>query len=279
MARRWIGLGLVALAAGCGSSGGGDGGPGDGGAAPDEGPPVVHSLEGFVRLGQGAGASSLFASMTSWSAVGTAPCIRVGEGACTLLRCDRTAEQGARSAGDLTASVGSGEPSLTLGPVDGAYPALPATGGVLWGENDEVVLTAAGADAPAFSTTLQPGLAEIVLTAPELRGVGPEEISRTEDLPVAWTGDATEEAFLIVAFTSENEAFTGRTQCLFPAEDGEGEVPLEVLTMVPGDLLEVTVGAGAVDQVRAGAWVVDVSAAVSVSDGVATAEGNLVLVD
>ena len=241
---------LLVLAA-CG--GGGGGGPGGGG--PDAQKPTK---TGYVFL-QSYDAMNLPGTPTRGGSAsagfyGTAGTCTGDQtvGACTVSTCTSTMQPTAVSAGVVTLS-GAAQPIMLTPGTDKTYTAFMSMSPLFAG-GESVVVSAAGADVPAFSKSItMPGKATI--TSPSKPAAGTFlAVSRSADFSVTWTGGGSGSLQIFVSGTS------GRVTCRFPAGSDSAAVPAAALAMLPAGNGSFAMAAIADGEQDAGDYAVDVSA-------------------
>jgi hypothetical protein len=141
------------------------------------------------------------------------------------------------SAGTVTLAGPSS--SVTMPPSAGNSTSTSQPG-ALWSTGDSVLVSASGADVPAFSLApVAPPPIELTAPAPgapDDAGAFHLDISRLEDLNVAWNG-ASSGRVEVVLFGNVTGADGGTSpvtiECTFDGAPGVGVIPASVLQKVP----------------------------------------------
>lgn len=132
------------------------------------------------------------------------------------------------SAGDITFTGANTPVTLPFNP-DGGY-GQRMTNTPWWSGGEALTISAAGAEVPAFTTTLQvPEYATV--SAPDLRDQGtPLAVPRSNDLQLSWTGGS---GTLHLQMWSGSTSANGTVVCDFPASQHAGTVPAALLQKLP----------------------------------------------
>jgi hypothetical protein len=171
------------------------------------------------------------------------------------------------SAGTLTLTGGVDSP-LSFSPTDAAdgveYAArLP----VAFMAGSTFTITASGATVPAFSIPVRmPD--PIQLTAPSFStdpNAPPVTISRSSDLPVAWTAGTS--GTVDVQVLVSGDAGVTEVECLFPESAGAGVVPASLLGQLPPGSGQLSVNTKATPTLTVDDWSIGVNAWVLGSGG------------
>ena len=182
-------------------------------------------------------------------------CQTTTDGACQIKTCafggpDGGVPSPTANAGDVTISTSSAPVTLTPG-ADNVYAPASSAGGAWWAGGDQVTVSAAGGDVPAFSTQAA-FPSKITVTAPAL-GQNSLPIDRSADLAFAWTGGGAGD--VVVALPVAGPSILDAVVCSASAASGKLIVPATAL--------------GALGAGKAGIIVVARSASTVTSGGVA----------
>jgi len=201
--------------------------------------------------------------MTSETGVGIAdasftdipPCATIATvDACSVVSCSNATASRFYSAGTLTitgTSINGIPQPLTLDP--GSY--LYETEGGIFGDGALLMVSASGAEVPAFSASVTaPGRPTITAPAPSML---PFAITRSDGFAFSWSG-AT--AGAVHAVISEGAA-APQVDCLFDGSVGTATVPAAALMMLPTSSQgSVSFEGLGIDNVIAGDWAVSFTA-------------------
>ncbi len=162
------------------------------------------------------------------------------------------------SAGPITVSGGastlvSTPMSSIFGSLYPNYMSLQA----LWSGGEAITVSAAGADVPAFSTTLMAPRA-VAVTAPVWPDGGPMTLPRDQDLTVRWSGIS--DGWVEIGLDGGSSLSRAVSiSCRFSPSSGQGVVPAALLAQLPsgdGGLLVRSVDSA---QPTASGWNVEVT--------------------
>jgi hypothetical protein len=198
--------------------------------------------------------SSSSANASFWQANGPLPqggCTTTSSGACTLTECppantDAGTPQPVTppTAGNIT--ISGGKRTVTLSPkADGSYPTEVDSMKALYAGGETLTVSAAGAQVPAFSTTLTAPARIKVSTMP------PTSITRSAGFPIAWSGGNTGEVTLGLY------AGTSWITCSAPATSGSAVIPGTLLGKLPAGAATYNAILRAAKHLDASTWSID----------------------
>lgn len=266
-----------------GNGGDGGGGGGDGGHTPTPGPgtkikagtvtmtQTVVSAGGTEIVNAVAGAGFYEGTLNA-SGSGDASCTESKEGDCTITECDLgpTPDGGTETDAGTTKSPHAGEiaiksaSEIKLTPdADGKYDGKSEQSR-LWTNGGDISVTAAGADVPAFETSLK-GPSAVEVTAPAWPALGAAlEIDRANDLEITWSDGGAGSVQAMVSSSTDDTKKVATVSCVFKSDTGGGKIPKAALSkLIAGDKASISVHAATIEEVSAGDWKVSVAAMTS----------------
>ncbi|HVH42967.1 MAG TPA: hypothetical protein VM925_11510 [Labilithrix sp.] len=186
-------------------------------------------------------ASAYFVAPDPDATAGTAStCTTSTVAGCTVLDCpgsggstgkDAGAVKTPPNAGAITITGGalpSGGLSLTPTGVNGTYEAETLKE-LAFEDGDELVVSAKGADVPAFAGKSVHGPSNITVTAPAFNQQFQTSVDRSKDLNVAWTGTSAGDVTIGITSSRQNGRFV-QVECKASAASGTASVPSEALS-------------------------------------------------
>ena len=247
----------ILLVAACGGNGdGGDGIFGSDAAMPTKrGFLFVQSYDAMNVPNmptRGGNASAGFWMVGSSYCTNSAPV-----GPCEVMMCPAgTAPPPDASAGTIT--ITGGVMPITLTPnADKSYTAITSQTAALFTGGASVMFSAAGADVPAFSTSLTMPAKATITSPVEPPSSSPYLIvNRAQDFTVRWSGGGGTFQIGLYSPTTTWPAL----MCKFPASAGSGTIPSSALMMLAAGMGSFSMSTIADADKTAGDYAVDVSA-------------------
>jgi hypothetical protein len=192
---------------------------------------------------------------------GASNCAQRTEGPCTVKVCQADAGTApvAVSAGDVTASGGTGAPIVAHASSSASYSAglpMPAS---RWHAGDMVTISAAGDTVPAFSVML-PFPSALAMTTPAAPGNSFPPFDHTMDLAFTWSPTTgSNDAHIVIQQSRPDAGVT--VACRFDRSAGTGTVPAAAMSDLQPGMAIVVAEAQNAQTVMAGGFAVNVRTA------------------
>lgn len=212
---------------------GSDGGTNDSGTAATKGGGVYVASYAYTIANTTVAGMSASAGFDSAFGASTGNCTTTTDGACTISAC--TSGGSDAGSGAVPASAGviqitGGNNPVQLVPSGPTYTAVTAQT-ALWGGGEQLDVSAAGAEVPAFDLkVIAPGY--VTVTTPVWPAAGGKvPITRSQAFALAWSGGGA--GNVVVAITGTAGSQSTSLSCSFSASGGAGSVPASALAMLP----------------------------------------------
>ncbi|HEX7601158.1 MAG TPA: hypothetical protein VF316_06110 [Polyangiaceae bacterium] len=215
------------------SSNGDGGGNNDSGTAATKGGDVYVASYAYTIANTSVAGMSASAGFDSAFGAATGNCTTTTDGACTITSC--TTGGSDAGSGAVPASAGiiqitGGNKPVQLVPSGPTYTAVTGQT-ALWGGGEQLDVSSAGAEVPAFDLkVIAPGY--VTVTTPVWPAAGGKvPITRSQAFALAWTGGGAGD--VVVAITGTAGSQSTSLSCTFSASGGSGSVPASALAMLP----------------------------------------------